>query len=235
MRNAIFRQGASISRRMAERPPAAPSTASLARLRAGFQRAVDEERRRLARALHDSALQTLTAAAMNLSLAERESGCMSEQARQAVVDAQALIESCGRELRELSHELFPSLLGSAGLGPALRWLSRQRGEERLVLDLADLPRFSVSIELAAYRLVEESMGGLFEPTGPLRVRVQAPAEDVLEITMEGPARRLENGQVADLAMRQRIRAVGGRLRTRATSAGLRVEVRFPPSVPDIDR
>jgi len=38
---------------MAERPPAAaPSTASLARLRAGFQRAVDEERRRLARALH---------------------------------------------------------------------------------------------------------------------------------------------------------------------------------------
>jgi hypothetical protein len=46
---------------------------------------------------------------------------------------------------------------------------------------------------------------------------------------------MENGQVADLAMRQRIRAVGGRLRTRAISAGLRVEVRFPPSVPDIDR
>ncbi|HXU83919.1 MAG TPA: histidine kinase [Polyangia bacterium] len=218
---------------MAERPPAAPSTASLARLRAGFQRAVDEERRRLARALHDSALQTLTAASMNLSLAERESAGMSEQARQAVVDAQALIESCGRELRELSHELFPSLLGSAGLGPALRWLARQRGEDRLTLDLAELPRFGVSVELAAYRLVEESMGGLFEQSGAVRVRVHAPAEDVLEITMEGPARRMENGQVADLAMRQRIRAVGGRLRTRVISTGLRVEVRFPPSVPDI--
>jgi signal transduction histidine kinase len=219
---------------MAERPPAPPSTASLARLRAGFQRAVDEERRRLARALHDSALQTLTAAAMNLSLAERESGAMSEQARQAVLDAQALIESCGRELRQLSHELFPALLGSAGLGPALRWLARQRGEERLLLDLGELPRFSVSIELAAYRLVEESMGGLFEPSGPIQVRVRPAAEDVLEITVEGPARKVESGQIADLAMRQRIRAVGGRLRTRAVSAGLRVEVRFPPSVPDID-
>lgn len=219
---------------MAERPPLAPSTASLARLRAGFQRAVDEERRRLARALHDSALQTLTAAAMNLSLAERESGGMSPQARQAVIDAQALIESCGRELRELSHELFPSLLGSAGLGPALRWLARQRGEGRLALDLPDLPRFGVSVELAAYRLVEESMGGLFEPEGAVRVRVAAAAEDVLEITMEGPARRMENGQVADLAMRQRIRAVGGRLRTRVISTGLRVEVRFPPSVPDTE-
>jgi signal transduction histidine kinase len=220
---------------MAERPPAAPSTASLARLRAGFQRAVDEERRRLARALHDSALQTLTAAAMNLSLAERESSAMSPQARQAVLDAQALIESCAKELRELSHELFPSLLGSAGLGPALRWLARQRGEAQLDLELVELPRFSVSVELAAYRLIEESMGGLFEPIGPVRVRVQAGAEDVLEITMEGAARRLESGQIADLAMRQRIRAVGGRLRTRATAAGLRVEVRFPPSVPDMDR
>jgi hypothetical protein len=57
---------------------------------------------------------------------------------------------------------------------------------------------------------------------------------VLEITVEGPARKVESGQIADLAMRQRIRAVGGRLRTRAVSAGLRVEVRFPPSVPDID-
>jgi signal transduction histidine kinase len=232
LRTAISKQGASINRRMAERPPA-PSTASLARLRAGFQRAVDEERRRLARALHDSALQTLTAAAMNLSLAEKESAAMSEQGRQAVIDAQALIESCGRELRELSHELFPSLLGSAGLGPALRWLARQRGEDRLVLDLEELPRVSVSIELAAYRLVEESMGGLFEPTAPLRVRVHPAAEDVLEITMEGAARRMENGQIADLAMRQRIRAVGGRLRSRTTSTGLRVEVRFPPSVPDI--
>jgi signal transduction histidine kinase len=223
-----------MQRRMAERPPPVPSAASLARLRAGFQRAVDEERRKLARTLHDSALQTLTAATMNLSLIERESAALSPQGRQAVSDALAQIEACGRELRDLSHALFPSLLGSAGLGPALRWLARQRGEQRLVLELADLPRFSVSIELTAYRLIEESLGGLFEESGPVRVHVDAPAEDVLEVTLEGPARRSENGQVADLTLRQRIRAVGARLRTRVVTAGLRVEVRFPPSVPDIE-
>jgi signal transduction histidine kinase len=220
---------------MAERLPPAPSATSLARLRAGFQRAVDEERRKLARSLHDSALQTLTAAAMNLSLAERESAGLSPQGRQAVADALTQIEACGRELRELSHALFPSLLGSAGLGPALRWLARQRGEGRLVLDMGTLPRYSVSIELTAYRLIEESLGGLFEESGPVRVHLDASAEDVLEITLEGPARRTENGQVADLTLRQRIRAVGARLRTRVVTAGLRVEVRFPPSVPDMDR
>jgi signal transduction histidine kinase len=219
--------------RMAERPPSTPSVASLARVRAGFQRAIDEERRKLARSLHDSALQTLTAAAMNLSLAEREAASLSAQGRQAVADAQALIESCGRELRELSQALFPSLLGSAGLGPALRWLARQRGEERLRLELEELPRFGVSVELAAYRLVEEALTGLFDEGGHVRARVRAAAEDVLELTMEGP-RRSADAQSADLAIRQRIRGVGGRLRMRSVAAGLRFEVRFPPSVPDAE-
>jgi signal transduction histidine kinase len=219
---------------MSERAPSVPSAASLARLRAGFQRAADEERRRLARSLHDSALQTLTAASMNLALAEREAATMSPQGRQAVADAQALIESCGRELRELSHALFPALLASAGLAPALRWLSRHQGESRLSLELDALPRYSVSVELAAYRLVEEALGTVFEEHGPVRGRVQAAAEDVLEITLEGPARPPERGQVADLALRQRIRSVGARLRTRTVSAGLRMEVRFPPSVPDTE-
>jgi signal transduction histidine kinase len=220
---------------MAERPPSIPSVASLARLRAGFQRAVDEERRRLARSLHDSALQTLTAASMNLSLVEREASALSTQARQAVADAEALIESCGRELRELSHALFPALLGSAGLGPALRWLARQRGEESLRLELEGLPRYGVSVELAAYRLVEEALGRLYEPGGLILVRVVAAAEDVLEITLEGPPRQqADGGPLGDLSLRQRIRAVGGRLRTRAVSAGMRLEVRFPPSVPDIE-
>jgi signal transduction histidine kinase len=223
-----------MQRRMAERSPPAPSAASLARLRAGFQRTVDEERRKLARTLHDSALQTLTAAAMNLSLIDRESNALSPQGRQAVVDAQTQLDACASELRALSHALFPSLLGSAGLGPALRWLARQQGEQRLVLELGELPRYSVSIELTAYRLIEESLGGLFEEGGPVRVNVDAAAEDVLEVTLEGAARRSENGQVADLTLRQRIRAVGARLRTRAVTAGLRVEVRFPPSVPDIE-
>jgi signal transduction histidine kinase len=205
----------------------------MARLRAGFQHDIDEERRRLARSLHDSALQTLTAAAMNLSLVEREVAPLSAQARQAMVDAQALVESCARELRELSHALFPALLGSAGLGPALRWLARQRGEERLRLAVDSLPRFGLSIELAAYRVVEDAVVAIYDQQATVDARVLAAAEDVLEITLVGRARSQRDGG-ADVALRQRVRAVGGRLRTRVVGGGLRLDVRFPPSVPDAD-
>jgi signal transduction histidine kinase len=205
----------------------------VARLRAGFQHDIDEERRRLARSLHDSALQTLTAAAMNLSLVEREAGPLSTQARQAVVDAQALVQSCARELRELSHALFPALLGSAGLGPALRWLARQRGEERLRLVVEPLPRYGLSIELAAYRVVEDAMGTIYDEKAPVDAHILAAAEDVLEITLTGRARSQRDGG-ADVVLRQRVRGVGGRLRTRFVGDGLRLDVRFPPSVPDVD-
>jgi signal transduction histidine kinase len=213
--------------------PVPPPSASVARLRAGFQHDIDEERRRLARSLHDSALQTLTAAAMNLSLVEREAAPLSTQARQAVVDAQALVESCARELRELSHALFPALLGSAGLAPALRWLARQRGEQRLRLALEPLPRFGLSVELAAYRLVEDAVGSIYDQEGTVEARVMAATEDVLEITLIGQARAQRDGS-ADIVIRQRVRAVGGRLRTRVVGGGLRLDVRFPPSVPDVE-
>lgn len=209
-----------------------PTPASLARLSAGFQRMVDEERRRIARSLHDSAMQTLTAAAMNLSLVEREAAGLSAQGRQAVADAQAQIESCARELRQLSHALFPALLGSAGLGPALRWLARQQGEARLRLDLEALPRYGVSVELAAFRLVEDAMSGLFDESVPVVGRV-APDGEVLEVTLEGRCRP-DGGAETNLGLRQRIRSVGGRFRARARAESLRVEVRFPPSDPDID-
>jgi signal transduction histidine kinase len=208
------------------------SAVSLARLSAGFQRLADEERRRIARSLHDSAMQTLTAAAMNLSLLEQEAGGLSDQGRQALADAQAQIESCARELRELTHALFPALLGSAGLGPALRWLARQYGPARLRLEQESLPRYAVSVELAAYRLVEEATTGLFDDRVPVEARVAAQGGEVLEVTMEGHARR-DGDALTKVALRQRVRGVGGRFRTRRRAGALRVEVRFPPMATDI--
>jgi signal transduction histidine kinase len=202
------------------------------RVRASLQRAADEERRRLARTLHDSALQTLTAASMNFSLVERESGALSAQGRQALADGQALLEDCGRELRALSNELFPALLGTAGLSPALRWLAGKHGPERVRLELATLPRYGASVELAAYRLVEEAVASFYADQGQVRVQAVPALADVLEITMEGPAP--PNGEDPGLKLRQRLRDLGGRARTRLTSRSLRIQVSFPPSAPDIE-
>ena len=216
---------------MAER--SSSSAASLARVRAGVQHAVDEERRRLASSLHDSAMQTLTAATMNLSLAEREAAALSPAGRQALADAEALLEECGRELRALAHALFPALLGSAGLGPALRWLARQKGD-RLRLEVPTLPRYGVSVELAAYRLLEEAVAHLYDDDALVTGRVIPAPRNVLEITLEGRPRPGDD-RLADLTLRHRVRAAGGRFRARTVAHGLRLEVRFPPSVPDIER
>src|SRR5204863_8492376 len=133
----------------------------------------------------ESAMQTLTVASMSLSLVQREEGALSAQARQALADAEAQLQACGQELRDLSHALFPALLGSAGLVPALRWLARQRGE-RVRVQLEDsLPRYGVSVELAAFRLVEEAVDGMYDDRATVVVRVAGGAEDVLEITLEG--------------------------------------------------
>jgi hypothetical protein len=214
---------------MTARSRGTPSAASLGRLRAGFQRALDEERRGLARGLHDSAMQTLTAVSMNLSLVERDAGGLPLAARQALADAQTQVEACASELRALSHALFPAVLGSAGLAAAVRGLVRQRGEDRLRVDIVGpLPRYGVSVELTAYRLIED-LDCLFGE-GLVRGRLLVVTDDVLEVTLVGPARA--NSPLADVAVRQRVRAVGGRLRIRRIGATMHLDVRFPPSVPE---
>jgi signal transduction histidine kinase len=203
----------------------------LARARAAFQRAADEERRRLAHALHDSALQTLTAAAMNLALVERELAALSTQGRKALTDAQALVETCGRELRTLSHALFPEVLSTAGLSPALRWLARQQGPDRLTLELSRLPRYGRSVELAAFRLVEEALSSYYAERAPVRVQAAPLSSDRLSITLDGRPRRTK-GPGAGVLLRARLQAIGGRARSRLAPGSLRIQVSFPPSVPD---
>jgi signal transduction histidine kinase len=168
---------------------------------------------------------------MNLSLIERDAASLTPQGRQSLADAQAQIETCGRELRELSHALFPTLLGSAGLGPALRWLGRLHGEARLRLALQPLPRYDVSVELAAYRLVEDAIARLYAEGAAVTGRVTS-AVDVLEVTLEGQP-RAPGGDPVEMALRQRVRSVGGRFRMRSSGGLLRIEVRFPPSAPDM--
>src|SRR5205823_2827564 len=75
----------------------------------------DQERRRLARELHDSAGQTLAALGMNLSLVESENGSMAPGATKAVRESIALVQDLSRELRTISHLLHPPLLDEVGL------------------------------------------------------------------------------------------------------------------------
>jgi signal transduction histidine kinase len=197
-----------------------PAPVSLEDLCQRLQRDADEERHRIARSLHDSSSQTLSAAAMSLSLVHAEAARLSPAGQRALIEAQSLIADCSRELRDLSQGLHPPLLADAGLGPALRTLARRLGPARLDLRVTDLSRFDPAVELAAYRFVEESASHIFSPPGRVSGRVEQTPEGGLSISLEGP-----DGELG-MAVRQRVSGVGGRLLEERSAGRLHVEAYF---------
>jgi signal transduction histidine kinase len=207
--------------------PSGPGRRSLAELCRLLQQGSDEERARLARSLHDSAAQTLAAAAMNLSLLEGEAPALSPPAARALAEAQALLAATSGELRGLAHALHPPLLATAGLEAALRELGR-RSDGRLALSLSPgpWPRLSPALELGAYRLIEEAAGGAFQAAPPVVVTAACEEGGGLEVRLEGRPQAGAAGALAQLALRERARAVSGRLRLRARPGRLVITVRL---------
>jgi signal transduction histidine kinase len=200
--------------------------ASLTRLCEGLQRAADEQRRRLARRLHDSASQTLAAAAMNLTLVEREGDRLSPAARQALSRAQQLVTESCRELGELSHHLHPPLLGESGLAAALGWLVRQQEPARVQLTIEGVVPRGAELENAVYRVVEDALAGAFADRGVVTAHLSDTGGALL-VSLEGPPRPPSQLELATLSLRQRVRSAGGSLRVSQNAATTRIEARFP--------
>jgi len=81
----------------------------------------DEERRRLARELHDSAGQLLAALSMNLAPLESVNGQMPQWAGKAISESLGLVNELSKQLRTISHLLHPPLLDEVGLRSALQF------------------------------------------------------------------------------------------------------------------
>src|SRR5205823_4311221 len=124
-----------------------------------FLRLQDEERRRIARALHESAAQTVAAMSMNLQRMERMG--LPPLAAESLHDCLELVTQTSREIRTLSHLLHPPLLEEAGLPASLRWYVQgfaQRSNVEVTLDLhEELGRLSTELEIPPFGIVQ---GGL---------------------------------------------------------------------------
>src|SRR5258707_15685491 len=99
----------------------------------------DEERRRIARELHDSVGQTLAALSMNLTLVRADIERLTKTAA-ALSDSGALVEDMTKEVRTISHLLHPPLLDEAGVASALRSCIQRFGGGRKVQGETQLPR-----------------------------------------------------------------------------------------------
>ncbi|MGH9354853.1 MAG: CHASE sensor domain-containing protein, partial [Terriglobia bacterium] len=121
----------------------------------------DEERRRIARELHDSSGQVLTALGLDLAIVERESNHLSPSAGQALSESLLLVREITKELRTMSHLLHPPLLDETGLAPALQWYVEGFSKRsNIAVDLAvvsDVGRLPRDLETAVFRIIQESL------------------------------------------------------------------------------
>jgi signal transduction histidine kinase len=202
----------------------------------------DEERRRIARELHDSVGQTLAALSMNLTTVRSDIERLRKTAG-ALADSEALVEEMTKEVRTISHLLHPPLLDEAGLASALRWYIEgfaQRSQIQVVLDLPeDFDRLSQESETAIFRMVQESLTNIHRHSGSklAKVRISRSDGDVrVEVEDRGkgmtPEKQVELAStgtpgVGIRGMRERLRQLGGNLEIRSDGKGTFVVAHLP--------
>lgn len=203
----------------------------------------DEERRRLARELHDSTAQSLAALSMNLAVAGRSRASLEARAKSALDESVALAERCSREIRSLSYLLHPPLLEEVGLPAALRWLvegfSRRSGIAVGLEVPGEFGRLPMEVENALFRIVQECLTNVqrHSESGSAWVGVARSQESIrLEVKDDGRgfppevlSRRggVELLGVGILGMRERVRQLGGRLGIDSKGKGTTVWVEIP--------
>jgi len=204
----------------------------------------DEERRRIGRELHDGMAQTVLAVNLSLAQVRQSSPALSESAGRALEKARALLQQMSREIRTLSYLLHPPLLDELGLVSALKeyvhGFSERSGIETQLLLPKDFSRLPQSVELALFRIVQESLANIQRHSGSdtatIRLR-EDPSAITLEIVDYGRGMKLSSdGQIQPYAaqlgvgipgMRERMAQLGGRLAIESSPSGTTIRATIP--------
>lgn len=213
----------------------------LRQLSARLLQAQDDERRRLARALHDSVGQLLAAITMNSQTLR--STPLEPIAAAAAAENAKLIDQISTEIRTMSHLLHPPLLDEVGLASALRWYIdgfSKRSKISVQLEIAgDFGRLSNDMEIAIFRMVQECLTNVHRHSNSNTgtVRLERDAERVsVEVSDAGKGIPLEKqkvlsssqeGGVGFRGMRERIQQLGGRLEIQSDERGTIVKAAMP--------
>jgi two-component system NarL family sensor kinase len=217
---------------------------SLRQLSTRLLHSQDEERRRVARELHDSTSQTLVSLIAQLYQVKNCVKDLDETGNKAAAQSLKLAEELEREIRTVSYLLHPPILEEAGLVAAIRWYAdgfRQRSGVRIAMDFpAEVPRLPKEKEMAFFRIVQEGLTNIHRHSGsPLaRIRLEANRKEfVLEVADVGhgmSAGTLERFQagipglgVGIAGMRERMRQLGGRLEIESSERGTVVTALLP--------
>jgi PAS domain S-box-containing protein len=196
----------------------------------------DDERRRIARDLHDVSGQKLAALILNLSQMGRKGTLRSDASAQGVLaECRQLTEQVAEEIRTLSYVLHPPLLDEAGLASAVQWYATgfgQRAGIQVEVDIdPGLRRLPPETEIALFRVVQEALTNVrrYSGSASAQVRLQVQNDRIqLEIEDQGkgmPEEILQSRGPSALpgvgiqGMRERMRQLSGQLEIRSGAAG----------------
>ena len=206
----------------------------------------DEERRRIARDLHDSAGQILTALGMNLASITQRVGRNADLGKVAE-ECRELVHQLSKEIRTLSYLLHPPLLDENGLSDAIRWYTQglaERSGLKFELDIPeDFGRLTDDMEVAIFRIVQECLTNIHRHSGgkTATIRLSRNIEKVfLEIQDDGtgiPGETLaaittQRSGVGTTGMRERVGHFRGTIDIQSNANGTKISVTFPLSATD---
>jgi len=204
--------------------------------------AQEDERRRIARELHDEAGQALTALILNLEMAEQAADRIDPQRLRRL---RGIAEDTLAELRRLIYDLRPTILDDLGLAAAVRWYVKESVEPQglqvsMSINGAD-DRLPHHVETAVFRIVQEALTNILKHAqarraevdlrmGPSEVRVRI-ADDGRGFDLSAVSTRRDGG-MGVMGMRERAELLGGRLEVTSGPQGTRVEAVIPVGAMD---
>ena len=217
---------------------------SLRQLSARLLTLQDEERRRIARDLHESTGQKVAALCLDLTLAIQLAGQVPPSAREALQQSVSLAEEITADIRTMAYLLHPPLLDEVGLRSAARWyVDGFARRTKIPVDLelpSKLPRLSADVEIALFRILQEGLTNVHRHSGSSTASVRFRLGDQsidLEIVDHGQPSQQQSQRllsqdvpligVGIRGMRERVRQLGGTLEIKSTPAGTSVRASLP--------
>jgi PAS domain S-box-containing protein len=212
-------------------------------LAASLLRLQDDERRRIARELHDGVGQLLAAMSMNASRLEREKSKLSPDAARCVEENSNMIKQISADIRTMSYLFHPPLLDEMGLHSALKWYVEgfaERSQIAASLELsADFGRLPKDHELCLFRIVQECLTNIHRHSGSSTALVRlwrTPEELRMEVSDQGRGicpeiqSKFASGESAGVGLRgmqERVKQIGGTLEIHSNGKGASILVALP--------
>lgn len=221
------------------------SEKSLRQLSLSLLRTQDEERRRIGREMHDSLGQYLSALKMKLGTVKMRDTSLSPQSSKELEQCAGLLEDCVKEVRTISYLLYPPMLEEMGLKSAITWylegFTERSGITTCVEIDSELQRLPRDIELALFRVLQETLNNVHKHSGSNKVNIKvSKTGETVTVEVRDYGKGLAESVLLQAhtqwnagfgvglrGMNERMRQLGGKLTLAAAQPGTLVRASVP--------